>query len=95
VIDKILYDLDNGWQGVSIVAGYLQQPCVPSYCCTGNDIKILKSSCVNAPRGYQSDHFLFSLLPGRTYMMKLPLITTEASHGYNSTLHQVRHLTLL
>ena len=45
------------------------------------------SPCSQAPRGYQSDHYLFSLALGHTYMISLPLVTT-ASSGNSSTLHQ-------
>jgi hypothetical protein len=45
------------------------------------------SICHQAPRGYQSDHYLFSLALGHTYMISVPLITT-ASSGNSSTLHQ-------
>ena len=44
-------------------------------------------SCINAPRGYQSDHFLFRLSLGRTYIMTVPLFTS-ASTGNVSTFHQ-------
>jgi hypothetical protein len=43
--------------------------------------------CVKAPRGYQSDHYIFSLAQGRTYMLTVPLVSS-ASLGNSSTLHQ-------
>ena len=47
----------------------------------------LLNGCIKAPRGYQSDHFIFSIAQGRTYMITVPLITS-ASLGNSSTLHQ-------
>jgi hypothetical protein len=43
--------------------------------------------CVNAPRGYQSDHFIFSIATGKTYISTVQLFTSAAS-GNTSTLHQ-------
>ena len=43
--------------------------------------------CVNAPRGYQSDHFIFRIAAGRTYISTVQLFTSAAA-GNISTLHQ-------
>jgi GR25 family glycosyltransferase involved in LPS biosynthesis len=93
ILQTIISDLQNGWQGVSIVAGFggmtprgAKETCVPASCCPPHAAEY-PPPCVKAPRGFQSDHYLFSLTLGKTHMISLPLITT-ASSGNSSTLHQ-------
>ena len=87
IIDTIFQNLENEWIGIAIIAGYTN-PCYPSHCCNQNTPRgLLNLPCIKAPRGYQSDHFIFNLAIGKTYMITLPLITT-ANSGNLSTLHQ-------
>ena len=71
-------------------------PCFPRNCCppkvkiTPNFIPV--PPCINAPRGYQSDHFLFRLALDRTYMSTVQLFTSAVSSNV-STLHQ-EHVSL-
>ena len=75
----------------SNLTGY-DKPCMPSRCCSSKGIFSSASPCISAPRGYQSDHFLFRIAMGRTYMITVPLITSAAA-GNISTLHQ-EHVSL-
>lgn len=101
VLDGIFEDLGNGWQGVSVVAGHggtsvpgtkvVKEPCSPAHCCSPTQGEF-PPPCVRAARGYQSDHYLFGLAYGRSFMIALPLVTT-AQGGNTSTLHQ-EHVSL-
>jgi hypothetical protein len=72
----------------NIIAGY-ESPCVPKHCCSsaGKLLSLIKPECVRAPRGYQSDHFLFSILFHDTYMLTVPIMTGSV-YGNTSTFHQ-------
>lgn len=78
--------MNESWYGVNVIAGY-DKPCTPSWCCQRRDLLKTESPCVRAPRGYQADHFLFSLTEGASYMINIPIITGARS-GNRSTLHQ-------
>jgi hypothetical protein len=88
-VDSIISNLSNGWTGMSIIAGYQSNPCFPFHCCKGRNRGTFsyEAPCFNAPRGFQSDHFLFHLTQDSTYMIKVPVITNAPS-SFNSTVHQ-------
>jgi hypothetical protein len=87
IVNGIFQPLRNGWTGVSIIAGY-DKPCTPAFCCPVKGAGFsLVSPCIRSPRGYQSDHFVFSLLDSKTYMLHVPILT-GARTGNISTLHQ-------
>ena len=71
--------------------GY-EKPCIPKRCCSSKGIFSTVSPCISAPRGFQSDHYLFRIAIGRTYMITVPIITSGAA-GNVSTLHQ-EHVSL-
>lgn len=95
IIDELIkdyIDMTTGWKGqvVSVIAAY-DKPCTPSYCCNGNILQV-KSPCIRSARGYQSDAYIFSLVEGYSYMLKIPIFTGGRS-GNISTLHQ-SHVSL-
>ena len=70
----------NGWIGYHIIAGY-DKPCTPSYCCQLHNITglAMKSPCLRAARGYQSDHYIFSLTEGLSYITNIPIVIGAAT----------------
>ena len=113
LLDGIVQDLDNGWRGLNIIAGFggmtprgVRETCTPSHCCprVGKEwLPEYPTPCVKAPRGYQSDHYLFSIALGNSYMIGLPLITTGNQYSFTyttlscsipHTLHYLHHTTL-
>mmetsp|Transcript_30316 Transcript_30316/g.43356 ORF Transcript_30316/g.43356 Transcript_30316/m.43356 type:complete len:164 (-) Transcript_30316:1961-2452(-) len=72
---------------VNVVAGY-QSPCWPKFCCRGTKLHSGNgTACVHAARGYQADHYIYSLAYDETYMLTVPIVT-GATYGNTSTLHQ-------
>lgn len=70
---------------VEIIAGY-DKPCFPKYCCNGSHFET-KGACIRSARGFQADHYIYSLAEGHTYILNVPIFVT-ASLGNTSTLHQ-------
>lgn len=97
-IDAILspfpYDVfvqnPKSWLNANIIAGYEKPICYPKLCCNGTKLILTdenKRFCIFAKRGYQADHFIYSLLFDKTYMLTIPMLT-GAKYGSLSTLHQ-------
>ena len=93
VVNGLISELERGvrgvrWHGVRVVAAF-DKPCFPSMCCTNGSLTLSPElpGCVLAPRGYQADHFIFNLIPGRVYHLNTPIIKSSRASA-NSTVHQ-------
>lgn len=88
--------------GYNLLAGHQKQKCFPKYCCSDNIYmksvvdrsgnssegeREASSICIDSPRGYQADNFIFSIVPESSYILTIPVIT-GAVIGNKSTLHQ-------
>ncbi len=86
LIDGIMSTLADGTIQADIIAGY-EGPCWPKYCCSKSKFNTSLPGCVLAARGFQADHYVFSLVNGATYMLTVPMLTGSLI-GNTSTLHQ-------
>lgn len=87
ISNLVKYHESNGWWDVKVLAA-TSNPCGPPFsecCLNGKIFQPQYGVCIESPRGFQADSFLYAMT--QTYVLGVPLITSSLG-GNQSTFHQ-------